>query len=63
MAERKIEKLLRIVGDMRMLEEDHCEVKENKVIDLFGELDEAELDLIAAAVLTPTHEPVEDKNK
>ena len=63
MAERKIEKLLRIVGDMRMLEEDHCEEKENKVIDLFGELDETDLDLIAAAVLAPTHEPLEDKSK
>ena len=63
MMERKIEKLPRIVGDMRMLEQDHCEEKENKVIDLFGELNETDLDLIAAAAQEPAHEPLGDKNK
>lgn len=54
---RKIEKLLRIVGDMRMLEDDRIEESAHKVIDLFGELSESDLDLVAAAAKEPDNDP------
>ena len=51
----KIEKLLRIVGDMKLLEEDNASKSEYKVIDLvFGELSEDDLDLVSAATKEPS---------
>ena len=58
---RKIEKLLRIVGDMRMLEEDRS--AESKVLNLFGELSDSELDLIAAAAKEPNTDPFKKENQ
>ena len=54
---RKIEKLLRIVGDMRMLEEDRYAESESKVLNLFGELSDTELDMVAAAAKIPDTDP------
>lgn len=60
---KKIEKLLRIVGDMRMLEEDRYAENGNKVLNLFGELSDAELDLVAAAAKEPDTDPLGKKER